>query len=276
MFVILLVLLFYVSSFSQEGPVKTFFSNGIVSTEINFRDSVREGEAKFYYENGNIKEERIYLNGRVEGLVKIYSDSGKLKEVFVIENGRREGPTNLFDENGNYISDIYYEAGKLVVQPVLEEVYASNNGQQESNTGEEKVENTETKPKVVKKKKTSDEVLLPPVLEEEKFENDPAFFSTIEVMPEPVGGMEAIYKKLIYPTEARNNEIQGTVKVQAFIDEYGEVMEAEVIQGIGYGCDDVARNAVYYAKFKPGLQKGKPVRTMMIIQIEFKPEADEK
>lgn len=276
MFVILFALIFYVSVFPQEGLVKFYYPNGNVEAEINFKEKVREGEAKFFYENGNVKEERIYLNGRVEGLVKIYSDSGKLKEVFVIENGRREGPTNLFDENGNYISDVYYEAGKLVVQPIVEDYYTSSNDQAENNTAEEKVENAETKPKVVKPKKVSNEFLLPPEIEEEKLENDPAFFSTIEVMPEPVGGMAAIYKKLIYPSEARNNEIKGTVKVQAFIDEYGEVMEAQVVEGIGYGCDDVARNAIYYAKFKPGLQKGKPVRTMMIIPIEFKPEMDNK
>jgi protein TonB len=88
--------------------------------------------------------------------------------------------------------------------------------------------------------------------------------------------MEAIYKKIIYPSEARKNEISGTVKVQAFIDEYGEVMEAQVVKGIGYGCDEIARNAIYYAKFKPGLQKGKTVRTMIIIPIEFKPEMDRK
>ena len=276
MIVILFAIFFCMSIFPQDGLVKSFYPNGNVESEIIFKDRVREGDAKFYYENGNIKEERIYLNGRVEGLVKIYSDSGKLKEVFVIEDGRRDGPTNLFDENGNYLSDVYFEAGKLVVEPIIEDYYASSNDQSDNNTSEEKVENAETKPKVVKPRKVSEEFLLPPEIEEEKMENDPAFFSTIEVMPEPVGGMEAIYKKLIYPSEARNSEITGTVKVQAFIDEYGEVMEATVVEGIGFGCDDVAKNAIYYAKFKPGLQKGKPVRTMMIIPIEFKPEQEKE
>jgi TonB family protein len=257
--------------FPQEGLMKSLYSNGNIESEINFKDSVREGEAKFYYENGYIKEERNYLNGRVDGLVKIYADSGKLKEVFIIENGRREGPTSLFDVNGNYLADVYYEAGKLIVQPILEDYYASSNSQSEYGTGKVKIENTENN-----SPKESDDLLIPPEVEEEKLENDSAFFSIIEVIPEPVGGMEAIYKKLIYPSEARNNEITGTVKVQAFIDEFGEVMEAKVVEGIGFGCDDVARNAIYYAKFKPGLQKGKPVKTMLIIPIEFKPAKDKE
>lgn len=274
MYLVLSTFLFCMSIFAQDGLVKSLYPNGAVESEINFRDSVREGEAKFYFENGNIKEERNYKNGRVEGLVKLYAESGKLREVFVIENGRREGPTNLFDENGNYLTDLIFESGKLVVQPIFESYYASSN--KETETNEAKVDNIERKTKLVKPKKTSDEFLLPPEIEEEKLEGDPAFFSSVEVMPEPVGGMEAIYNKLIYPTQARKNEVQGIVKIKAFIDEYGEVIEAEIFEGIGYGCDDVARDAIYYAKFKPGLQKGKVVRTMIIIPIEFKPDMCKK
>ncbi len=274
--VIFFVLIFYIIVLPQDGVIKSFYPNGNVESEINFKDSIREGEAKFYSENGNIKEERNYVNGRVEGLVKLYSEAGKLKEVYVIEDGRRDGPTSLFDENGNYLTDIYFESGKLVVQPIVEESIVSPSTQIENNAVDEKTENAVIKPKVVKPKKVSNELLLPPEIEDEKLENDPAFFSTAEVMPEPVGGMEAIYKKLIYPSEAKNNEVVGTVKIKAFIDEYGEVTDAQIIQGIGFGCDDIAKNAVYFAKFKPGLQKGKPVRVMLTIPIKFNPEMNQK
>lgn len=254
---------------SQDGLVKTFYPDGKIESEINFRDSIREGEAKFYYENGNVREERNYVNGRVDGLVKLYSETGLLKEVFVIEDGKREGPTSLFDENGNYLSDIYFEGGKLVVPSTIdnESTYAEN----EKLNGQTKDVQTvqDVKPKVVKSKKVSNETFLPPEIEEEKLENDPAFFATAEVMPEPIGGMEAIYKKLFYPSDADKNNVKGVVKIKAFIDEFGEVTDAQIVEAMGYGCDEIARNAIYFAKFKPGLQKGKPVRVMMIIPIEF-------
>jgi TonB family protein len=272
---VVLSFLLYTTLFSQEGVMKTYFSNGNLETEINFKDSVREGEAKFYYENGAIKEERNYRNGKVEGIVKIYGVTAKLKEVFVIENGRREGPTNLFDENGIYQSDTYYEAGKLIVQPVFNDLYADVSEQAADNSVEIKNDAADTKTKVVKTKKVSNEFFLPPEIEEEKMEDDPAFFSTVEILPEPVGGMEAIFKKLIYPSEARKKEVTGIVKVQAFIDEFGEVADAQVIEGIGSGCDDVARNAVYFAKFKPAMQRGKTVRSMVIIPIKFNPEMNQ-
>lgn len=262
------------SALAQNGVERIFYPDGKIESEITYRDSIREGEAKFFDENGNIKEERYYLNGRVDGLVKIYSDSGKLKEVFVIEEGKREGPTNLFDENGNYLSDVYYEAGRLVIPAAVEDYYASSEIKSENNSTAEKKEEPEIKPRVIKPKKTTEEMLFPPEIEEEKLEDDPAFFSTVEIMPEPVGGIEAIYKKLFYPSQAKNNEIEGTVKIQAMVDEYGEVLDAVVVEGIGYGCDDAAKNAVYYAKFKPGLQRGKPVRAMITIPIKFGPELD--
>lgn len=275
MLLILFIIVFFFNLSAQDGLIKSYYSNGNIKSEINFRDSVRDGEAKFYSENGILREERVYLNGRVEGLVKNYSEAGLLKEIFIIENGKREGPTSVYDENGNFLSDVYFEAGKLVIPEIAEDQYASINANSEKESVKTNSNSNESKPKVVKSKKDPDEYLLPPGIEEEKLEDDPAFFSTIEVMPEPVGGMEAVYKKLIYPSEARKNEVVGTVKIQAFVDEYGEVMEAEVIEGIGSGCDDVARNAIYFAKFKPGLQKGKPIRTIAIISIKFNPEMNQ-
>ena len=63
--------------------------------------------------------------------------------------------------------------------------------------------------------------------------------------------------------------------IRAFIDGDGEVLNAEVVEGIGYGCDESARLAVYYHRFKPGLQRGQRIKVQMDIPIEFKLEKDE-
>ena len=99
---------------------------------------------------------------------------------------------------------------------------------------------------------------------------DSIYFTEAEVMPEPIGGMNTIYKKLVYPAEAKEKEIEGVVKVQVYIEKNGEISSAKVLEGIGYGCDENARLSVYYTRFKPGLQKGKSVKIQMIIPIEFK------
>ena len=115
-----------------------------------------------------------------------------------------------------------------------------------------------------------DQLLPPEVKEERNLEEDPAFYLSVEVMPEPIGGMKAIYKKIHYPVAAKKNNIEGTVLIRVFIDRDGEVLDAQVLKGIGYGCDESARIAVFYHRFKPGLQKGQRVKIQTDILIEFK------
>jgi protein TonB len=89
-------------------------------------------------------------------------------------------------------------------------------------------------------------------------------------MPEPVGGIGAIIKNIVYPEMARNNNIQGKVYVLAHINENGEAEEVKVIRGIGGGCDEAAVEAVKKAKFKPGQNKGQNVKVKLTMAITFK------
>ena len=247
-------------TFAQEGLIKSFYDNGKLKSEINYSNNVREGEAKFYYESGNIKEERNYSNGKIEGLVKKYNEKGKLEEVFNIENGKREGPTSLYDSAGVYLSDINFENGIKVKETPPEE---------EPKGAAKETDKTGSKIAVKKEVKNNSSGFLPPVEKEEKLENDPAYYLSVEVMPEPIGGLQALQERLFYPSLAKEKKIQGTVKVLAFINQYGEVTKADVVEGIGYGCDESARTTVFYSKFKPGLIKGKPVNVQMIIPLKF-------
>jgi TonB family protein len=258
--IFLFVLLYANIALPQDNPVKTYYPNGNVESEISYNDSIREGEAKFYYEDGTLKEERLYVNGRVEGLVKTYHSNGKLKELINIEDGKREGPTSLFDEGGNYVKDIYFEGGIQVVEK--KNIYII----EESKT--EIAQNKNEDPPVNKQKKNDYE--MPPPPEKENMEEDPAIFRTVEVMPEPVGGFEAIKKKLIYPAKAKEDGIEGIVEIEIIVDEFGEVQKADVVKGVRPDCDESAKIAIYYTKFKPGLQRGKPVKVQFIVPVEFK------
>ncbi|MCH6574049.1 MAG: energy transducer TonB, partial [Bacteroidetes bacterium] len=68
--------------------------------------------------------------------------------------------------------------------------------------------------------------------------------------------------------------IEGAVLIRVFIDRDGEVLDAQILKGIGYGCDESARIAVFYHRFKPGLQKGQRVKIQMDIPVEFKLDKD--
>jgi len=110
----------------------------------------------------------------------------------------------------------------------------------------------------------------PPPPPAEKKEEEPVFFVAVEQMPEPIGGIAAIQKKIIYPEIARRAGVQGRVFVKAFVDETGRVTKVTLIKGIGAGCDEAAMKAVKETRFKPGMQRGKPVKVQVSIPVLFK------
>ena len=97
------------------------------------------------------------------------------------------------------------------------------------------------------------------------------YLAFAEVMPTPVGGVQAIYKKITsYPKAAKDAGIQGKVYVLAFINEKGTVDKVKVVKGIGGGCDEAAIKAVRESKFTPGKSKGKVVKVKTSLAIVFK------
>lgn len=108
----------------------------------------------------------------------------------------------------------------------------------------------------------------PPPADDEP--EEPEIFVIVENMPELIGGLEGLQKRISYPPFAKKAGVEGRVFVQFVVDEQGNVRDAVVLRGIGAGCDEEALKAVNSAKFKPGKQRGKPVRVKMSLPITFK------
>ena len=105
----------------------------------------------------------------------------------------------------------------------------------------------------------------PPPAEEEE-----DFFTVVENMPELIGGLAGLQASITYPEMARKAGIEGRVFLQFIVNERGEVENPRVIRGIGGGCDEEALKAIQKAKFKPGLQRGRPVRVQYNLPVVFK------
>ncbi len=112
----------------------------------------------------------------------------------------------------------------------------------------------------------------PPPKEAKKVvqEPEPEIFVVVEQMPELIGGIASIQERIPYPEIARMAGISGRVFVQFIVDENGNVVDPVVIRGFGGGCDEEAIRAVQEAKFKPGRQRGKPVKVRYVLPIVFK------
>ena len=96
------------------------------------------------------------------------------------------------------------------------------------------------------------------------------FVRFAEIMPSPIGGIEGIMSKIVYPEIAKKAGLEGRVFIQAFIDKHGNVTKAKVIKGIGGGCDETALKAIEETKFYPGKQGGKPVNVQITMPVFFK------
>ena len=80
-----------------------------------------------------------------------------------------------------------------------------------------------------------------------------------------IGGYEELGKKILYPDEARQLGVSGKIVVSAYVDEKGNVVGTQLLRGIGFGCDDVALNAIKQSKYYPS-DFGK---SEVIIPIDF-------
>ena len=110
----------------------------------------------------------------------------------------------------------------------------------------------------------------PPPEAEEEEEPEPEIFIVVEQMPELIGGLTGIQKKIKYPEIAQKAGVEGRVIIQFIVDESGNVSETTVVRGIGAGCNEEALRVVREAKFKPGKQRGKSVKVKMSLPITFK------
>ena len=110
---------------------------------------------------------------------------------------------------------------------------------------------------------------------QDKKTSDDKVYEKVEVMPEFPGGdqamMDFVATNVKYPKEAMDKEISGRVLVSFIVEKDGSITDAKVVKGIGGGCDEEAVRVVNaMPKWKPGKQKGKPVRVSFMMPFTFK------
>lgn len=85
--------------------------------------------------------------------------------------------------------------------------------------------------------------------------------------PEPLNMTPAEYSDA-----ARNQKIGGVVVLQIVVDAQGNVVDAKINRGLGFGLDEKAIEAVRRWKFKPGYKDGMPVAVSMAVEVGFRVE----
>jgi protein TonB len=102
-------------------------------------------------------------------------------------------------------------------------------------------------------------------------------FVVVEEMPEFPGGVVALRQYLAnavkYPVIAQENGIQGKVYVNFVVNKDGSVSNAKIARGVDPSLDAEALRVVStLPKWRPGKQRGAPVRVSYTVPISFKLE----
>jgi periplasmic protein TonB len=96
------------------------------------------------------------------------------------------------------------------------------------------------------------------------------YLAFAEQMPAPTGGIQEIYKKIVYPKLAKDAGIEGKVYVLAFVNENGGVDDVKILKGIGAGCEEAVVEALKKSSFEPGRHQGQPVKVKLSLSFVFK------
>ena len=138
-------------------------------------------------------------------------------------------------------------------------------------------DNVETETIEVSTEENEQEVVIAaPVEAPQEEEEEEVVFVIVESMPEFPGGQQALFKYLSenvkYPVIAQENGIQGRVICQFVVNKDGSIVDVEVVRSGGDPSLDKEAIRVIKSmpKWKPGKQRGKPVRVKYTVPVNFK------
>jgi protein TonB len=119
-------------------------------------------------------------------------------------------------------------------------------------------------------------VIAPPVEAPVEEEEEEEIFMVVETMPEFPGGQQEMMKyigtNIKYPVIAQENGIQGRVICQFVVEKDGKVTDIKVVRSSGDESldEEAVRLINSMPKWKPGKQRGKPVRVKYTVPVNFR------
>ncbi len=95
-------------------------------------------------------------------------------------------------------------------------------------------------------------------------------FVAYDQAPQPVGGIAAIQKNLVFPESARKAGFSGKTIVNVLIDVDGKALDTRILKSSGNAeCDQAASEALKATRWQPATQRGKPVRVWVGFPVLF-------
>jgi TonB family protein len=237
-----------------EGQCARFYKNGKRQSTTNYKKGAETGLEYDFYPNG-----RAYLIKEYPDNNSLYND---LNNDFSIKaNYDSLGAALVENGNGHYKGfDNNFKA--------IEEEGSVKNGKRDGLWNgyfkESKVHFSENYKdgKLIDGKSTFDDGTTQ------------TYTTTRNIPPEFKGGMDAfssfLSRKIEYPDDARENNIQGTVMLSFVVEKDGKVSDIKVSKSVSRTIDaEAVRVMKKCPPWLPGMQFGRPVRVAYVVPIGF-------
>jgi len=110
---------------------------------------------------------------------------------------------------------------------------------------------------------------------------DPINPGVIKEMPEFPGGMEKliqfIEENTHLPKCVTDGKVQGRSVIQFVVDTDGSLSDFKVVRSLHKDCDaEAIRVLKTMPKWKPGMERGKPIRVKYTVPVQFKKPVSQK
>lgn len=178
-----------------------------------------------------------YPNKVLHGRCQRWYYNGKLLEETLYENGKKQGAEKVYHVNGQMIRKLIWEQDSLVSAGLW-----NADGSPQTNVYKDDLE-----------------------------------IAYAQELPCFKGGQENMYKYLyqtvIYPEEAKEDNIQGLVLISFVVDKKGEIVEVKVIESPNESLTNALLSAVKkMPAWNPGRLDGRPIRVRYNLPFRFKLE----
>ena len=261
----------YVYEDTQEQPQKKVVKKGRKAAQVKMNDKTIEvKEAKAEETPQAVSEPKLIIDGKVaaepqQEIIKMSEVLGDREPLLVID-GKVTKPEQLNAINPKEIDNVSVIKNEDVLKEYAKHFKAdTSNGIIFINT-KEYVKNG-------KKEIVSVNVKAKEPAEEIDTDNDA--FNVVEQMPQFPGGdielMKFLSENVKYPEAALKAGTQGRVVAQFIVEADGSITNVKVLKNVSDEIDaEAVRVIKAMPKWKPGMQKGQPVRVKYTIPVTFR------
>lgn len=115
----------------------------------------------------------------------------------------------------------------------------------------------------------ADTHIEPEIKPTRKYESNLSVICEADRCPRPEDDLATIYSRFKIPNVAIALKIKGMILIEGIVDKDGNLKQTKIIEGVGYGCDQLVEDSLIKSKFIPASKKGEPIETKALINFPF-------